>query len=156
MNRLDSVSASNDGMLMTEWINLLRAAAHDTNWTHQLFDFWAARSPSRPAFHLKFNPCGCFVICLTLSGVCVTLCWVALLSIRALLWDAECCHRREHNLFELIMWQTVKLSLVESQMEVWRGEFLLYKALKNLERFGGSLTDKRLNLAPNCSKTSGL
>lgn len=37
---------------------------------------------------------------------------------------------------------TVKLSLAASQMEVMRGEFLLYGALKNLQGGGGVDTQK--------------
>lgn len=65
-----------------------------------------------------------------------------MLSAQALLWDSQCCHRREHNSFELIMRLTVKLSLAASQMEVMRGEFLLCGALKNLQGGGGVDTQK--------------
>ena len=48
VNKLDSAPLSNDVMLMFEWI-------HRTVWTHQVFDVWAARSPSRTAFSLKIQ-----------------------------------------------------------------------------------------------------
>lgn len=133
------MSLSNDVTLMFDWIHMAWAAACGTNRTRQVFDVWAARSPSRPAFHLKFNSCGWFCPFIGLrvnsggDGVFVCACVEWLCSVFTLCYGMQSVAIGEStiHLSSLCGWGglAVKLSLAESQMEVMRGEFLFYCAL---------------------------